>query len=414
MKYKFYLFFLFFLFVFFLFVFYKISLCEEIPTITVQPTSFSKILIRVPDFEGDKKLSTKLTPLLRRLLNYHLFILALENPPLPNFPSKEYYLKGQIEKRGNEIFIKAELIDTLENKVLKIYKVTGSSSYPQSLIYALCDKLVESISHYKGIAFTKIVFVKRTSKGDKLYVADFSKENPRLLRKAPLVLFPKFSKKGDKIAYLVYENHKYYLEIYDFRNSTKRKFFIEGICSSPVWLPDGEELIITAEKGQSMALYRFNLKTQKLDLLIKTEEGILQAGSVSSGGIFLTYVYGKRAGTPQIYLLDLETLKSYKIPQKGVYNTSPRFSPKGEGLLFLSKSSSISSIILYNLRTKEQREIKFLGNLEDPAFSPTGDYILAFGEGRKGKGVYLIHLDSSLTYLYLPGKNFVSVDWAEL
>ncbi|MCD6490583.1 MAG: hypothetical protein J7K20_07660, partial [Thermodesulfobacterium sp.] len=189
MKYKFYLISIIFIIIFYKIIFYKISLCEEIPTITVEPTSFSKILIRVPDFEGDKKLSTKLTPLLRRLLNYHLFILALENPPLPNFPSKEYYLKGQIEKIENKIFIKAELIDTLENKILKIYKVTGNSSYPQSLIYALCDKLVESISHYKGIAFTKIVFVKRTSNGDKLYVADFSKENPRLLRTAPLVLF---------------------------------------------------------------------------------------------------------------------------------------------------------------------------------------------------------------------------------
>lgn len=404
-----------FLLIFFIFFnFLRSSYCEEeVPTITVEPTSLSKVIIRVPDFEGDTNLSTKLTPLLRKLLNYHLFILALKNPPLPNYPSKEYYLKGFIERKGNEVSIKAELIDTLENKVLKIYRVTGSSSYPQSLIYALCDKIVESISQYKGIAFTKIAFVKRTSAGDKLYIADFSKENPRLLRKANLILFPKFSKSGNKLAYLVYENRGYSLEIYDLRNLTKITFPVKGICSTPVWLPNEKELIITVEEGQNMAIYRLNLETKSLTPLIK-KEGILQAGSVSPGGIFLAYVYGKRAGEPKIYLLDLESLKSYQISQKRAYNTSPRFSPKGEELLFLSKGGGISYIILYNLKTKEQKEIKFLGNLEDPAFSPTGDYIMAYGEGSKGKGLYLIHLDSSLNYLYLPGKNFISIDWAEL
>ena len=402
-----------FAFWFFFLFFCKYSFCEEIPTITVEPTSFSKTIIRVPDFEGDKKLSAQLTPLLRKLLNYHLFILALKNPPLQNYPSKEYYLVGNVEKRENEIFIKAELRDTLENKVLKIYKTSGSSDYPQTLIYALCDKLIESISHYKGVAFTKIVFVKRTSKGDKLYIADFSKENPRLLRSAPLILFPKFSKSGNKLAYLIYEENKYFLEIYNLKDSTKEKFNIKGICSAPVWFPNEKELIITAEEGQEIVLYRFNIETKELTPLIKGK-GILQAGSVSPGGTFLAYVYGERAGNPQIYLLDLETLKPYKIPQKRIYNTSPRFSPQGEYLLFLSKGGGISSVNLYHLKTKEQKEIKFLGNLEDPAFSPTGDYLIAFGEGKEGKGLYLIHLDSSLTYLYLPGSNFIFPDWAEL
>ncbi len=399
--------------IFVLLTFFKVSLSEEIPTITIEPSSFSKIVIRVPDFKGDKELSTKLTPLLRRLLNYHLFILALKTPPLPNYPSKEYYLKGTIEKDGDKIIIKAELIDTLENRVLNIYKISGSFKYSQRLIYALCDKVVESISDYKGIAYTKIAFVKRTSSGDRLYIADFSKKNPRLLRKAKLILFPKFSRSGKKLAYLVYENKKYFLEVYDFTKAKRKTFFIKGICSTPVWLPNEKELVITVDNGKYMGLYRLNLETGKPLLLIK-RKGVLQAGSVSPKGVFLAYVYGKRVGKPQIYLLDFETLKSFRIPQPRAYNTSPRFSPKGGKLLFLSKTGGVSYIVLYNLKTKKLRQIKFLGELEDPAFSPTGDYIMAFGEGRKGEGVYLIHLDSTLTYLYLPGKNFIFIDWGKL
>ncbi len=390
-----------------------LTFSQEIPTITIEPTSFTKIIIRVPDFEGPKELSSNLSSILRKLLNYHLFIIALKEPPLPGFTSKEYYLKGYIEKKNNQIFIKAELQDNLENKTLKIYKVEGNSNYPQSLIYALCDKLIETISIYKGISFSKIAFVKRTSREDKLYIADFSKENPKLINSAPLILFPKFSKSGDKVAYLIYNNNKYILEIYNIKTGEKKEFFIEGLSSTPVWFPNERELIITVELKGNMSLYKLNLETGTLNLLM-TKEGIIQAGSISSDENLLAYVYTDRTGKPQIYFLDLKTLKTYKIPQNYYYNTSPRFSPDGKKLLFLSKSKDITYIIIYNLETQEKREIKFIGKLKDPAFSPTGDYILVYGETKEGKGLYLIHLDSHLSFLYLFGNNFLFPDWAPL
>ncbi len=407
MKHKGLFFLLFFIF------FHTLVFSQEIPTITVEPTSFTKIVIRVPDFEGPKEISFQLSSLLRKLLNYHLFILALKEPPLTGYASKEYYFKAHLEKKNDQIFIKAELWDNLENKILKIYKVEGNSNYPQSLIYALCDKLVETISSYKGISFSKIAFVKRTSQGDKLYITDFSKENPKLINSAPLILFPKFSKSGDKIAYIVYQKNKYILEIYNIKKDEKREFFIDGLASAPVWLPNERELILTIEEKGNISLYKLNLETGTFNLLLK-QEGILQAGSVSPDENLLAYVNTDRTGKPQIYFLDLKTLKTYKIPQKFCYNTSPRFSSDGKKLLFLSKSGNISSIILYNINTKEQREIKFMGKLKDPAFSPTGDYILIYGETREGKGLHLIHLDSQLSFLYLAGDNFIFPDWAPL
>ncbi len=397
-----------------LFLFFnKFLFSEEIPKITVEPYSFSKIVVKVSYFEGDKKLSYKLTPILIRLLNYHIFILASSNSPLIKTFHKEYLIKGVVQKKGNKVCLVAELWDKLENKVLESYKIEGPLSYPYLVVYSLCNKVIEKLSNYKGLAFSKIVFVKRTSYGDKLYISDFSKVNPHLITTAPLILFPKFSPQGDKLAYLIYKKRRYFLEIYDLKTHIKKSFFIKGLCSTPVWSSDGEKIFLTIENKSKIGINEFNIKTGILKVLLRGE-GVYQVGSVSKDGRFLAYVYDRRTGKPKIYLLDLNTLKSYRISKAMRYNTSPRFSPKGDYLLYLAKNGGYTFIVLYNLHSHNKKEIVFPGSLEDPAFSPTGDYIIAYGKGPKGTGLYLIHLDSNLSYLYIKGKNFLYPDWSRL
>jgi len=385
---------------------------ETPPKIVISPSSFSKILVSVPNFEGDKELSSKLSPLLRKVLNYHLFILA--SPFLPFSPSSEgYLLKGVIHKKDNTVVIKAELWDTLENKKINTYILKGSLKHPYLIIYFLCDKVVKDISGYKGIAFSKIVFVKRTFYSDRLYITDFGKNSPRCIDTAPLILFPRFSWQGDKLAYLVYRNRHYFLKIFNLKNLVKNEFSIKGLCSPPVWHPDGKHLFLTLEVNGKIGIYKFDISTKSLTPILKGE-GVYQVGSVSKDGRFLAFVHDRGTGHPKIYILDLKTLKYYRISNSIGYNTSPRFSPKGNILLYLCKKGRISSLILYNLKTHTRRTIDLPISLKDPAFSPTGDYIIAYGEGYKGTGLYLIHLDSKLVFLYLPGKNFLFPAWSRL
>ncbi len=392
--------------------FYKPLFSKEIPKITVEPYSFSKIVVKVSLFKGNKELSNKLTPVLIRLLNYHIFILASPNTSFINSFNKEYLIKGSVQKKGNSVLLSAELWDNLENKILGSYRIEGPLSYPYLVVYSLCDKVIEKLSNYKGLAFSRIVFVKRTSYGDKLYITDFSKVNPYLLTTAPLILFPKFSPKGDKLACLVYKKGRFFLEVYNLKTRIKKSFFIKGLCSTPVWSPDGEKIFLTIENQGKIGIAEFNIKKRVLRILLKGE-GIYQVGSVSKDGRFLAYVYDRRTGKPKIYILDLKTLRSYRVSKAIRYNTSPRLSPKGNLLLYLAKSGDSTFIVLYNLHTHERKEIEFPGSLEDPAFSPTGDYIIAYGKGPKGTGLYLIHLDSNLSYLYIKGKNFLYPDWTK-
>lgn len=382
---------------------------EEIPKIIIETQVFTKLAIRIPNFEGEPTLAYKLTSLLRRLINNHLFILSLENPPLPGFKTKDYYLKGHLILQNGKLLIRAELWDSFENKLLKTYLVEGNPKKPEISIYILCNKIIEELSNYKGLALSKITFVKRTKRGDELYLMDFSKENLRLLAQAPLILFPKISPSGKKLAYLIYENRDYTLEILNLYNGSKKKINLKGLTSTPVWFPEENKLVLTIGKKDEVDLYLLEIETSKLTL-INSERGVQQAGSVSKDGKYLAYVWDRGTG-PQIYLLNLQTFEKQRISYEGKYNTAPRFSPKGDYLVYLSQGGGVTRLILYNLKSKTKKEVSLKGLVEEPSFSPTGEYLLVRAKLREGTGFYLIHLDSLISHLYLSGDNILFPDW---
>lgn len=376
--------------------------------ITITPQSYSKIIIRVPPLEGDPK--DEAGELLRNLLNFHLFCLALKEPPLPGFKNKEFYLKGKINFSGQIITFSGELWEVYENKPLKRYSAEGSSL--ERLIYAISDQIIQDISPYRGVSSTRLAFVKRTPTGDNLYLLDFSKRNLRKIRSASLILFPKFSVSGKKLAYLIYEGGTYSLEIYTLNTQERQRFEINGLSSAPLWLPDERGLILTLGKNENINIYQFSLENQKLTPLT-SGRGVHQAGSLSLDGKLLAYV-GDSSGKPQVYLLNLETLKTQRISFEGGHNTSPRFSPKGNQLLYISSSGGDRTLIFYNLKTGEKRRLSLPYALTDPSFSPSGDYIIFRGKGKKGGGLYLMHLDSHLIYPYLSFDNLYYPDWGKL
>ncbi|MCX7873294.1 MAG: hypothetical protein N2327_02515 [Caldimicrobium sp.] len=378
------------------------------PTIiTVNPQAYTKTVVRIPNLEGDPK--GEISSLIRNVLNLHLFCVALEEPPLPGFKSKEYYLKGKVERRDGKYSLTGELLDTLENRALKKYKIEATSA--ELLAYGIVDQIIRDISPYQGVSATRITFVKRDTAGDHLFIMDFSKKNLRKLRSSELILFPKFSPSSKKIAYIAFDGKDYYLEILTLSTNEVKKFKIAGLSSAPIWLPNERELILTLGREGEIHIYLFNLEREELKALT-SGKGVHQAGSISADGKWIAFV-GDRSGKPQIYLLHIETKRINRISFEGSYNTSPRFLPKGN-LIYLSQRAGKNELILYNLQTGEKKRLSLPYSLNDPAPSPTGDYLIFAGKGQGSKGLYLLHLDSLIVHNYLPFGSVYFPDWGKI
>ena len=383
----------------------------SITSLVVTSSAFKKVNIYVPKFKNEDKVAKNFTQLLRRALNYHLFVLATPFKPI-SFDANTYEVSGSLEKNKNFVIVKAELSQPAFNSILKKYKVRGPSKYPYLIAYYLCDKIIKEISGYQGIAFSKVAFIKRTRIGDKLYITDFIKAHPKSLDHSKFLLFPKFSLEGDKIAYLIYTPRGYTLRIFDLKTLKKLNFSISGLCSTPVWAPGGNSLFLTLSKHGKISIYKFDLKSKKLKLIL-TGHGVYQASSVSRDGKYLAYVYDLGVNKPKVYVINLKTGKHFRISIKG-YDTCPRFSPKGDILAYISKRHNGNFLVFVNLKNMKYTKIKLRLNIKYFCFSPTGDYILASGRGPQGRGIYLLHLDSGLSFLYLPGGEFLYPTWSRL
>ncbi|MFN3407192.1 MAG: hypothetical protein ACK40E_05630, partial [Caldimicrobium sp.] len=316
-------------------------------------------------------------------------------------------VKGKVEATNKGYAFKGEILDLFENKVLKTYSIEATNSY--LLVYALANQIIEAISPYKGVSFTRLAFVKRSGTTDTLYMMDFSKKNLKAIETANLILFPKISPSGRKIAYIVYDNRDHYLKVYDLITGESKKFHLPGLSSPPLFSQKENILYLSIGMGRDVNIYQLDLEKGNLTP-ITTDRGIQQVADLSPDNKLLAYV-GDRSGKPQVYLLNIESGKTQRISYEGNYNTSPRFSPKKPILMYLSGKREL---VFINLKTQERKKVALPLEITDPTFSPTGDYLIFKGKGRKERGIFLLHLDSLLLHSYLPFPNLYYPEWGEL
>ncbi len=386
------------LFLLFSFFFYPILLKgEEPPLITVSPEGYAKTVVKIIPFSGEK--GAEVSNLVKRALNLHLIILALEE----RAPStKDPTLTGTVNHSGGRYLFQGDLMDPISGQR---FNLRAEATNQNLLASAIADKVVELLTKYHGISLSKVAFVRRTARVDELIITDFLKQDFRRLREAELILFPKFSPSGKKIAYIVYEKGTYRLEVANAQGLDRREYRIKGIAGPPVWLPDEQHLILTLEERGEVGLFLFDLKREEISKL-HTGLGVRQAGSVNPDGNLVAFVASLR-DKPQVYVLNLHSGEARRISHEGGQATSPRFSPKGNLLVYLL---SQKTLVLHDLSTNKKTQLALPFFITDPSFSPTGDYLIFRAKGKKG-GIYILHLDSRTYQSYLLYDNLYYPDW---
>ena len=149
-----------------------------------------------------------------------------------------------------------------------------------------------------------------------------------------------------------------------------------GINSGAVFLPGGEEIILTLSHSGNAELYQMNLATKKLKRL--TRDGAPDVDpSINVDGTLLTFL-SARHGKPMIFTLDPSGLekKVKQISFVGQFNATPRFSPDGKEIVFASWLDNRFDLFRVNAKgTGLSRLTKNFGSNEDPTYSNDGEFI---------------------------------------
>jgi TolB protein len=101
-----------------------------------------------------------------------------------------------------------------------------------------------------------------------------------------------------------------------------------------------------------------------------------------------------RGGTPQVYIMDVDGSNLHRLTFQGNYNSSPRWSSRGEKIAFMCRLAG-NQICLINPDGSGLQQLTSAGSNEDPAWSPDGRHI-AFSSTRSGgRDIFVMHADGT-------------------
>ena len=260
--------------------------------------------------------------------------------------------------------------------------------------HTIADELYQKITGKESIFKTKIVFV--SSKASKpghqikeLYIMDFDgRGRKQLTYHGGVVISPAISYDGTQILYSlirgnVRKRRNISLYLYNLR-SGKISLISDraGINSGAIFLPDNKHIALTLTADGNAEIYAMNL-SNKETRKITSHFAVDVDPSVTTDGKLMAFLSG-RPGKPMIYTLDpSDTEKNVvRISYVGEFNATPRFSPDGKEIVFVSWLDNCFDIFRINPDgTGLSRLTKDFGSNEDPTYSKDGQFI-AFSSKR--------------------------------
>ncbi len=175
-------------------------------------------------------------------------------------------------------------------------------------------------------------------------------------------------------------------------------------------------LVYISEKG---SLYNRNKRVALMSLYgdehqyITNGKNLVLTPRLSPDGkqiIYLSY----SADQPKLYLLDLEKMKNKKLLDFKGLLYAPRFSPDGTQIVMAATYNGNSEIVLFDLEKKKLKRLTHdLAIDTSPSFSPAGNRIVFSSDRDGSQQLYIMDLNGdSLTKIKFDKGNYANPVWS--
>lgn len=313
----------------------------------------------------------------------------------------EWVLALKVTKSGETVTVALQVLDVKattqgEGKQLRYAfskNYTGNASLLRRIAHTLADDLVDRLTGDRGIANTRIVFVRQMgSSGSgikELFQVDRDGANLiEITRYGSLTLSPSVAPDG-RLAYVTYKGGS--PEIWGQRKpggSHERLYpnaaaGTQGSCYAPVWSPDGKRLAFTqSDRRGNSDIVVLDLQTNRVRKL--TDGGFINTEpSWNPAGTQIAFT-SDREGGPQVYLMEEDGSNVRRLTVEGGYNASPAWSPNGAMIAYVSRFEGKFDLFVFKLGEGKAYQVTTgVASSESPAWSPD-ERRLVFSSNRGG------------------------------
>ncbi len=309
---------------------------------------------------------------------------------------------GKINATGEgEYTVEFRLLDVFSGKQLAGFQIPSHASNLRLTAHHISDIIYEALLKTKGAFSTRIAYVTVDRRGPKdstyrLQIADADGYSARtILESTQPILSPAWSRDGNRLAYVSFEEKNSAIYVQDIRTGERRKVVSGiGINSSPAFSPDGQRLAVTRSLEGNPDIYVVDLSSGQQTRLT-TDAGIDTEASWSPDGQTIIFT-SDRGGAPQIYRVSPAGGPQQRVTfNAGDYNARASYAPDGKSLVMVHGGGGFH-IAIFTLATGEFHVISQASLDESPSFAPNGSMIIYATMGGHGMELAATSVDGRI------------------
>lgn len=295
--------------------------------------------------------------------------------------------------------VEFRVIDVVTAKQLAGFRIPTTGENLRLTAHHVSDLIYEAILKTKGAFATRIAYITVEKLGGKrsryqLQIADSDGYNARTILESPEpLLSPAWSPRGNRIAYVSFEDRNSAIYVQDIRTGKREKVASgRGINSAPSFSPDGRRLAMTRSADGNPDIYVMDLDTRKTRRLT-THPAIDTEARWKPDGRHLVFT-SDRGGGPQIYEIAVDGGQPRRLTfNMGNYNSRASLSPDGKSMAVVNGGDKGYRIALVDLE-KDRFDVLTDARLdESPSFAPNGAMIIYATMGPKGTELAAVSAD---------------------
>lgn len=366
---------------------------QAILTIEIVGSGENQIPIAIVPFAGDAVLAKDVSKVVATdLQRSGLFQLIDPDGKTPKEPKDVVYADwpgvdnlviGSVQALPNgRVEVKVRLLDMNKKSEMVAQAVSARQDQLRAISHRVSDLIYEKLTGDAGVFGTRIAYINRQGKANRLVVADSDGfgEQAVLAINQP-ILSPAWSPDGSHLAYVTLETGHavvYAQSLYTNQRIVLANF--PGSNSAPAWSPDGKYLALVLTRDGSSQIYLVRSNGSELRRLtfggsIDTEPNF------SPDGQHLLFT-SDRGGSPQVYRMSIDGGPAQRLTFEGGSNFSPRYSPDGKSFVFSHQSGGRFYVAVHDFESKQMQLLTEGGWEKKPSFSPNGKLVLYSSEAK--------------------------------